>query len=161
MTWRLGQVARPPSANLDLSADERFAGWYNFTSLLKVVPDALPNLRYLHVVLSGKWYPDQMAPNDIMRRSGADVLQPVDEMVKHFFQKNGSLEEVNVGLPFKIWLIREKHDTALTQRFEKSRDFEDINDRVWRSLGSMPRSTGREATEIGYWTKMDEWALGF
>lgn len=138
--------------------DKRFSGWYTFTSLLKVVPDALPKLRYLHVVLSGTWYPDQMAPNDIMRRSAVDVLQPVDDMVKKFFLENRNLEEINVGLPYRIWLIREKRDTEATQRAEKSCLFEDVSDRIWRSLGVVPEDPGGHgAVEIGYWTRMDAW----
>lgn len=137
--------------------DKRFSGWYTFISLLRAVPDALPNLRYLHFVLSGTWYPDQMAPNDILRRSAADVLQPVDDMAMDFFGKNRNLEEINVGLPYKIWLIRQRHDTEATQRYEKSCVFEDVSDRIWRSLGVMTENSGREAVEMGYWTRMDAW----
>lgn len=152
MIWNLGQVARPPSPDMDLSSDERFAGWYTFASLLQAVPDALPNLQYLHVTLSGTWYPDQMAPNDILRRSVADVLEPVDQMVKDYFSSNSRLKEVNVGLPYKIWIPREKHDARASSRVEMS-SFKDVPARIWRSLGCSEEIPGREAEEIGYWTR--------
>lgn len=165
MIWKLGQVARPPRADMDLSSDKRFSGWYTFASLLEVAPEALPNLRYLHITLSGTWYPEQMAPNDILRRSAGDVLEPVDQMVKNYFSKNSHLKEVNVGLPYKIWLVREKHDTRISSRVEKSRSFKDVSDRIWRSLGHSEESLGQEPVEIGYWTRMARnegrvWALG-
>lgn len=160
MTWRLGQVARPPNAHVDLSSDRRFSGWYTFVSLLEAVPDALPNLRDLNVVLSGTWYPHQMAPNDVLRRSALDVLQPVDDMVVKFFLNNRSLEEVNVGLPYMIFLVREKHDAEASQRFEKNSIYENVPDRIWRPLGVVPEDAGREAVEMGYWTRMDIWTYG-
>lgn len=155
MVWNLGQVARPPSTNMDLSNDERFFGWYTFTSLLKSVPDALPSLRYLHISLSGTWYPAQMAPNDIFRHSGPDLLEPVDEMVRSLFKKNRTLMEVNIGLPSIIWLVRLKADSETTKTYEQSRVVLDVSDRIWRSLGPRLEQFGpEEAAEIGYWTRM-------
>lgn len=155
MIWNLGQVARPPAHHtLDLSKDERFSGWYTFTSLLQSVPDAFPNLRYLHVTLSGTWYPAQMAPNDVFRRSKADLLDPVDEMVRRLFIKNCALQEVNVGLPATIWLVRVKADSETTTRYEQSRDLLDVSDRIWRSLGPSLEYPSQEADKLGYWIRM-------
>lgn len=160
MTWELGQVARPPNAE-DLSADERFSGWYTFISLLEVVPSALPNVRYFHFSLSGKWYPPQMAPNDIVRRSKADILGPIDEMVRNYFASNSKLEEVNVGLPAMLWLARLGTDSRTTQKFETSPIPVEISDRIWHSLGHRDKQPGHEAIEIGYWTRLAAWKGDF
>lgn len=160
MIWELGQVARPPSDE-DLSTDKRFSGWYTFISLLDDIPSALPNLRYLHCSLSGQWYPPQMAPNDVVRRSKFDVLGPVGDMVRKYFATNSMLEEVNVGLPAMLWLARLGADSRATQTFEKSHVPGEISNRIWHSLGCIENQSGQESITPGFWTRLASWKGDF
>lgn len=82
LSWDLGSVARPPPKAVLLLEDPRFAGWRTFTSLLSGLPSTFPHLRSLYLSLDGEWFPQQMAPNDILRRFETDLLAPIDEMVE-------------------------------------------------------------------------------
>lgn len=153
MIWDLGRVARPPSAfatDQGILDDPRFGGWYKFTALLQAIPAALPNLRYLHVTIAGTWYPSQMAPNDLARRSEEDILQPLDEFARVLFSAAGrQLEELNVALPSRVFLTRLITDRKTTTKYEESREFRDVSDRIWRSLRPVDGDSG----DLGYWLR--------
>lgn len=152
MSWNLGLVARPPP-DRDLSSDRRFSGWYTFISLLSSLTDDLPNLRYLHLSLLGEWFPPQMAPNDIVRRSETDLLQPLDEMVQKVFFNGDLSHEINVAIPVRIFWTRSlMPDAKASARVEKGNDSCGVSDRVWRPLEKKTEDADHhEGHELGYW----------
>lgn len=146
-------MARPPDNGLDYSTDKRFSAWYTLTSLMETIPDALPNLRYLHITPGCYWYPPNMAQNDVLRLIERVFLQQFDAMVWNACEKNQRLEEVHIAAPLDMSSLRLLHRSATVERGPKLLldDCDHYDDRLWRSIE--PKNgdgiAGRERP--GYW----------
>lgn len=146
-------MARPPDNGHNYSTDKRFSAWYTLTSLIKSVPEALPNLRYLNIAPGCHWYPPNMAHNDVLRLVNAVFFEPFDAMVRTFREKNPRLEEVHIAAPLDLTSLMLLHDSKEVERGPELRINGNIQhvDRLWRSLDSV---TGDELTgkaKLGYW----------
>lgn len=145
-------MARPPNNGQDYSTDKRFMAWYTLTSLMKSVPEALPNLRYLSITPGCRWYPPNMAHNDILRLIQHVFFQPFDEMVRTARTKNPRLEEIYIAAPVDITSLELLHDSAIVDRGPEV----ELNgrlrrvDRLWRALDSDAGQVA-EGARMGYW----------
>lgn len=153
MCWDLGQVARPPVTDQDISAEPRFDGWRMFLSLLEQLPKALPGLRCLHLTLRGNWFPPQMAVNDLLRHSEPAMLQPIDEMVRELYHISGwSSTRYIVAIPSNVFHTRVSLiSPALDHGSEVI--LEPVPNRrlLWRSLEPERFGQSDMKNEVGYW----------
>lgn len=146
-------MARPPDNGQDYSSDKRFSAWYTLTSLMRSVPEALPNLRYLDITPGCRWYPPNMAHNDVLRLVEIAFLQPFDAMVRKAQEKNPRLEEIHTAAPLDMTSLRLLHEFSRVERGPKIRingHFKDA-DRLWRSLDCRGGDELAEDEKRGYW----------
>lgn len=145
-------MARPPNDGQDYSADKRFMAWYALTSLMKNVPEALPNLRYLNITPGCRWYPPNMAHNDILRLIQHVFFQPFDQMIRTAYEKNLRLEQVHIAAPVDITSLKLLHNSAVVEsgpEIELDGRQRQV-DRLWRALDSND-GAGAERARMGYW----------
>lgn len=154
MVWNGPEIpmARPPNNGQDYSADQRFMAWYTLTTLMKNVPEALPNLRYLSITPGCRWYPPNMAHNDILRLVQHVFFQPFDEMVRTAREKNPRLEEVHIAAPVDVTSLKLLHNPAAMERgpeIELDGRLRQV-DRLWRALDSNDGEV-IGGDKMGYW----------
>lgn len=145
-------MARPPNNGQDYSTDKRFMAWYTLTSLMKNVPNDLPNLRYLSITPGCRWYPPNMAHNDILRLVQHVFFQPFDDMVRMACEKNPRLEEVHIAAPVDMTSLELLHDSATVERgpeVEVDGRLRQVG-RLWRAVNSKHGEVAERA-KMGYW----------
>lgn len=146
-------MACPPKNGQDYSTDKRFAAWYTLISLMRNIPRALPNLRYLSITPGCYWYPPNMAQNDVLRLIEKVFFQPFDSMVRSTREKNQRLEEVHIAAPLDMSSLRLLHDSATVERGPELliNGRVQCNDRLWRSLDCKDGDEVAERGNVGYW----------
>ncbi|KAI5457574.1 hypothetical protein BGZ63DRAFT_394992 [Mariannaea sp. PMI_226] len=95
------------------------------TELVRIVPNAFPNLQKAHITLLNCYSIDDINedPNPFARAAEADILVPIDNMVR----KLPLLRDMYVGLPESVVQLRSVAQDEM--------DFSmDIFDRAWRSV---------------------------
>lgn len=145
----LGQVARPPADGRDFSHDTRFAFWYQLLSALDSIPEALPNLRSMRVVPSGRYYPIQMARNDICKLTEAVLFDTFDEMVRVYSETNPRLEEIYLTISPAMFASRFAGYHTATKN-DPSHYRQECT-RLWRPLGSKDGEFLSKTEGQGYW----------
>lgn len=146
-------MARPPDNGQDHSTDKRFSAWYTLTSLMKNVPGALPNLRYLNIAPGCRWYPPNMAQNDVLRLVETVFFQPFDAMVRTAQEKNPRLEEVHIATPLDMHSLKLLHSFETVERGPELQIAGNVRyaDRLWRSLEPVDGDKPDENRKRGYW----------
>lgn len=115
-----------------------------FSTLLQILPCALPNLSYLDFSLQS--LPNSLRGNDqeSMKLSEANILRPFDDLVRKLAS---TMTEFNIAIPTSIYRSRFESDVRASRRFEAS-SVAFSADRVWRILPGQ-----EEDGRLGYWIK--------